>query len=528
MDQKQTLELWARCEGARLETKAAGKSDDDAHAAATAVWNAWAQPLLDQRKAMEAAGTWKAEIDCRGSLEGGNPETTAWLERARAVFSTEKCKHAFETHVSCSGWVFPGTARFDGATFAGTAWFERATFTGDSRFALAKFKGYGTFENAHFIRAASFQAVQGETGFSLAGARFSEVPDFIQANFFQAPRLDNVVVAPKFSQAYPHKAADDSTQLQLWCLWLHSWWSYPWRWIAGCQRRLEKGDRDIPARYRALKRLAIQGHDHEREQVFHAGDITSSRFTTDWPLPYIRRPGWWQIAHEGPVARDDKGKVTKTETKPWRVWADWALRRLWLPAGLAVGPFTADGLSGFFRFWFGLAYGLISNFGRSVLRPLLAWVMLLLVSAGIYLSANPDVQEVAVGKASVVLPYTFDDWWLATFTATERAMKEGQACVRDSVTIKGLPEPVRAMTDARTEALFLALGAGLVLGDIGAPDASVRTYGCLYGLTPTEANKRAVVPYPSYVAGWIVGQKLASAILLFLFGLAVRNMLKMK
>lgn len=48
MDQKQTLELWARCEAARKAAfdvaKAAGKPDDDAkteaHAAATAVWNA--------------------------------------------------------------------------------------------------------------------------------------------------------------------------------------------------------------------------------------------------------------------------------------------------------------------------------------------------------------------------------------------------------------------------------------------------------------------------------------------------------
>lgn len=36
------------------------------------------------------------------------------------------------------------------------------------------------------------------------------------------------------------------------------------------------------------------------------------------------------------------------------------------------------------------------------------------------------------------------------------------------------------------------------------------------------------MPYPSYIAGLIVIQKLLSAILLFLFGLAVRNMLKLK
>ena len=61
-----------------------------------------------------------------------------------------------------------------------------------------------------------------------------------------------------------------------------------------------------------------------------------------------------------------------------------------------------------------------------------------------------------------------------------------------------------------------------MLGDLAGLDAR-RTYGCLYGLS---GDNTALVP--GFVSDMARAQKLLSAILIFLFGLAVRNMLKLK
>ena len=66
----------------------AGQSDAEAHEAAKAHWNAWADDLLAGRKAMEASGAWKSELGAPWERERGqNPETRAWLEKAATDFS---------------------------------------------------------------------------------------------------------------------------------------------------------------------------------------------------------------------------------------------------------------------------------------------------------------------------------------------------------------------------------------------------------------------------------------------------------
>jgi hypothetical protein len=67
--------------------------------------------------------------------------------------------------------------------------------------------------------------------------------------------------------------------------------------------------------HRALKRISIQGHDTGRELQFFAGEMRSARFASDWPFP-------------------------------------WPL-------------FKASGWTGLLRFWMGMIYQLLSNFGRA-------------------------------------------------------------------------------------------------------------------------------------------------------------------
>lgn len=58
------------------------------------------------------------------------------------------------------------------------------------------------------------------------------------------------------------------------------------------------------------------------------------------------------------------------------------------------------------------------------------------------------------------------------------------------------------------------------------PESALRTYRCLYGLEGIGGRPMPVIS--SAVSYFMIGQKLLSAVMIFLFGLALRNMLKMK
>ena len=269
------------------------------------------------------------------------------------------------------------------------------------------------------------------------------MPDFIQAKFSEAPRFDNLYIRPAFVEpggfwVLPHqdvkKQIDANPDLQ-----------------------------NVPARWRALKRLAIQGHDHIREQEFFANEIRSAQFVTDWPYG----EGW---------------------------------------------P----------RFWFGKLYQWFSDFGRSIVRPLAWWAAIAAICFCIYL----------------------DEY---------RAIKaQGPLHILNCVTNDVLPKPrvpladgIRKDLTAVNEALWLTFGNGLVVGNlIGGTETTRLMYGCLYGLEeirppaksndhksakPNTSHAGLTVTYiPPFVAKVSAFQRFASVIFIFLFGLAIRNMLKMK
>jgi len=101
------------------------------------------------------------------------------------------------------------------------------------------------------MKDAKFHAVKAERALVLEGANFAEVPAFIQANFGQAPDLDDV--------RFP----------------LPGFW--------------RGGKAELVAQYRAIRRMAIQGADYEREQMAYKGELRARRWTVDkfW------HPGLW-------------------------------------------------------------------------------------------------------------------------------------------------------------------------------------------------------------------------------------------
>ena len=306
--------------------------------------------------------------------------------------------------VSFSGVRFDKGAKFTKAHFHSRTSFNRAVFSNLTDLSASVFEGKTTFAGAKFQEQTDFRAIKSTSVFlfddlgsasqdrDCGVAEFSAVPDFQQATFVEAPRLDNVNIEPRHTRNISFAAL----------------------------KTFFKGDLEKEGRWRALKRLATQGHDHASEQLFFRGELLARRGVTD---------RYWHAS-----------------------------------------------------FWLGVFYQLFSDFGRSLLRPLLWWTMGVLVFAWIYLGCYPRGGE----------------WWLLE-------------CV------KGTGKPW-------VSALGLSLHKSLpALSGFG--DKLPQFHACLYGVQ-SENPFRPIIPDVVSFLG--VPQVLFSAVMIFLFLLAVRNRFRVK
>jgi hypothetical protein len=126
----------------------------------------------------------------------------------------------------------------------------------------------------------------------------------------------------------------------------------------------------------------------------------------------------------------------------------------------------------------------------------------------VYLGDNPDL---AVARPNNLSADIFTRAW---FQNTLGALLNNHPCVM-----------VGENTNAATEALQLSMLNASVIAS-GSSDAAQRMYRCLYGVGSDGSTIYASVP--PRVSTWRFLQRFLSAIFIFLFGLGVRNMLKMK
>lgn len=323
---------------------------------------------------------------------------------------------------------FRGDAMFANTIFVGRAMFSRAQFNNNAVFNEAKFRAYveftqavfesnTTFPCAIFEEDSAFVAIRGLSFFTLENATFLSVPDFGQAHFEEAPRLDN-------ARFYQERA--ESRKLL----------GYRWPVIKP----------DTTARWRALKRLAIQAHDHQRELDFLAKEVKSLRGIYDKLLP-------------------NPSNLFKGE-------------KIWPGGG---------------RYWAGLFYQIFSKFGRSTLRPLVGWITITLLFALYYLS--PHLEPL--------------DWSSDDVISAISAL----SCISQTSS-----SPLIA-------AIYLSVHNGLVISGLGRSEKLIQSYACLYG----NSGKDQLVPImPDEVVFAGIVQTILSAILIFLFLLALRNYFRIK
>ena len=160
------------------------------------------------------------------------------------------------------------------------------------------------FDGAKFGSEADFTGTSVERFFDLRQAVFTEAPAFNQTDFKRAPDLDGM----KFS--------------------LPGFW--------------RTGKASLIPTYRALRRVAIQGADYEREQMAFKGEVRSKRGTEH---------RWYHAA-----------------------------------------------------FWYGLAYDTLSDFGRSMSRPSLIWLVSIAVFALFYLANSGKMGSAFASCAAAAAP----------------------------------------------------------------------------------------------------------------------------
>jgi Pentapeptide repeats (9 copies) len=438
---------------------------------------------LGEAEFQNTAGFEEAQFKGKTTFRLAKLAGEANFERARFDHDARFSEVQFADTANFGSAQFGHGADFQAAAFAKPAAFQRSRFTGDVNFCDAVFSGNADFASAKFTHNVSFA----DAGF-LGAAAFAQAIFRDRANFrnvrFLGPatfsairsRAAFVLAGATFRQVpslhdagfrEPPRLDDMSiaNQLSLFPVWGADVARDPRpRLLRGLKAC---GDPEHASRYRRLRKLASATQDRERELEFFAQELRCRRFWLDKPL--------------------------------------------------------GRGLT---RFWIGWIYGGISDFGRSLTRPLALWTATVLMFALIYLAerrseyfasaAGPVADSAPIfplwpvqpGFGSILGWAGSALWWFALSIVNLFA---GGGCISGD-------------TGAGAEALFLSLKNALVIFGWESPDAARRVYACLYGYEGVPGA--SLLRIPLSVATTAIIENILGAGLILLFLLALRNLLR--
>lgn len=222
-------------------------------------------------------------------------------------------------------------------------------------------------------------------------------------------------------------------------------------------------DADVTARFRRLRKLARDAGDGDRELDFHAQELKSRRF-----------------------------------------WLD--------------KPFERASAA---RFWLGLGYEKVSDYGRSVARPLLAWAIVAVLASLAYGALARSTAPATPPERKVAY-----DTWLEPL-APLLPPAECHPSYLASLDARGRADP----PSPAAQAAYLSLKNALVFIDWDRAEVAGRVFGCLYGVSKND-DKQATSPLspdiPTGLSFIATTQSILSVILIFLALLGVRNLLKIR
>jgi hypothetical protein len=155
---------------------------------------------------------------------------------------------------------------------------------------------------------------------------------------------------------------------------------------------------------------------------------------------------------------------------------------------------------GLARFWLGWFYGGVANFGRSLARPILLWGLSILLFTGFFLAQR-------------------------TFLLAPAPQATGPAQASFAPVLSGLhnAQCVASRSDPIGEALYLSMRNALLRIEWDDIATARRVFGCLYGLEPSGFP---IIPLSVSTISLL--QSVISGALIFMFLLALRNLLKVR
>jgi len=469
-------------------------------------WNAWAEAMLAERKALEGAGEWAAGTDIfSGRLEGNNDQTRDWI--ARAFVDLSRCRvfqagaevsslrgadapqQASDRHgddldrhgadaprdddesdglitievtdrFDCSGFIFPANAGFYSAQFHALANFQSARFQALANFFRAEFHTLPIFDRAQFHADASFHSAQFHALAYFGNAQFHAPANFHNAQF----HADASFQSAQF-HAYASFYSAQFHALAFFCSASFA--------AATSFRDAAFGTADKPADAdftgsKVERAFDLTGATFSRVPSFNQADFVQPPDLDDVSYPIS---GFWQRGQRDDIPRyrhirrialgghnhDAEAMAFKGETRAKRF-----TEHGWLSLALYAGMF----------------YDAVSDFGRSIVWPLLVWLFSIPFFVLIYLWN--------AGKLSQLVG------------ACEGAAYWGKA-------------------------LLFALKNALLI--VSWDFAQINSaYSCLYGVE-LQGSLNAVPAGNAVIQGV---QSVFSAVVLFLLLLGVRNQFKIK
>ncbi len=365
---------------------------------------------------------------------------------------------------------FAKLATFDKCEFGGIANFHRTSFSAPSSFTEALFSNGAEFTETNFASGASINNVSFRGDVSFTQARFGGAAVFSGTRFLRDVTFQSMTTETAFVLAEAHfrnppvlsetgfQGGPDlediriSDPLKRWRRWKNSGHSDP-RPLLLFWMKVAKTPQ-AAFRYRRLRRLALEARDETRAHEFHVQERRCRRFWHDKPFGH-----------------------------------------------------------GFTAFWLGLFYGSISDFGRSLIKPFMLWLLSIIVFAGIYyaIGGGKLVTTAAFPQIPASLDWATAQAWF--INAADWFIASMNGVVAEAKCHAGNSQPM-------LEALYLSAKNAVVAAGWDSPETARRVYGCLYGL------EEGTPVIPIAVSAVALVQQILSATLIFLFLLALKNTMK--
>ncbi len=463
-----------------------------------------------------------SKVQFAGSARFDEARFTADAMFENAVFSASASYNAsqFLGNAAFKGSQFTGEARFAEASFKGECAFEQSQFWGDASFRDARFEKDALFAGMRVEGSARFRGGIFATGANFSESRLSGQADFSGAAFggpanFSAAQFigGGLWIGCRFldTASFPgtvlsKNSSFKDTQFASEAIFREAQFSAPVS-FASCRF-------DSTADFSAVQsRVAfvLAGADFKHvpsflETSFHEPPRVDHMLVAD-PLKRFHN---WKLAGvadpRGPFFKlmkvcsdpDASAKFRRLkklaseahdQTRELEFFAqELRCRRFWYDK-----PF-GEGLA---RFWLGWLYGGMANYGRSLLRPAIIWVFSIFLFAFYYLAARG-------GGWSATQPFPVGQRLLALLVGEKASCASGNS------------SPIG-------EALYLSFRNAFLKLDWSDTSTSHRVFGCLYGVEP---NGNAIIPLS--ISSVSLLQVVISAALLFMFLLALRNLLKVR